>query len=85
MASHYGPAEAAYASESIGTGSADGVTALIPASGMLPPITILTAGASSAREPISRSSFASNSRTCSAPFFVRMTSPRGVEYLFTDR
>jgi hypothetical protein len=44
-------------------GSARGRPALMPSSGMLPPITILTAGASSARAPISRLSFASNSQT----------------------
>ena len=41
---------------------------------MFPPITIRAPDASSAREPISRLSFASSSRTCSAPFFVNMTS-----------
>jgi hypothetical protein len=51
---------------SVGADSAGGLTALMPSSGMFPPIAILTARASSAREPISRFSFASSSRTCSA-------------------
>ena len=52
------------ASGSVGVGRAGGVPALMPSSGMLPSITILTPGASSERDPISRLSFASSSRTC---------------------
>jgi hypothetical protein len=51
-------------SGSVGPGSAGRATARMPSSGMFPPITIRTAGASSARAPISRLSFARSSRTC---------------------
>jgi hypothetical protein len=62
------------ASGFVAADSAGGVPALMPSSGMLPPMTILTAGGLVRARADLAIDFASSSNTCSAPFLVRMTS-----------